>query len=301
MLPFTVLRQVHMDSDRFFVLQDPLGYKLLMPYDYYKHYGLKTGQTISCRIDKVNCNGRVFLEPMHPFYKEGSIYPFQVVRTGEKKNLAGELSSFLVVKDLLGKEWEVIRHHDAAPGIKDGQVNCLVGRIKKGVLSLRLQADMNLSAQLQQGKIYSFFVSGDSFDAVRNISYFVLADEHGSKHLLRKKHYLQYNISPGMHIRCQAGPLTAEGWVMLEPEHPCYRKAEVYDWKPDHLEELVFSDGNKQMVLVLKDCFGEDVKLPVDPEVADAFSQKETLRCRVRDIIKSRPLLELLPEDQQLI
>ncbi len=295
-LPFTILKVMNIDSESFFVLQDPGGYKLLMPYDRYAHYGLVEGQTISCRIDKVNCNGRVFLEPAHPYYKEGKAYTFQVIGSGQRTNLAGEKLGFLLVRDKTGKTWEVVRHHASNDEPEMKEVRCRVVRIKKGVLYLELDGDRTGSATLEAGKTYSFYVSGEGVDPLNNQAYFVLKDENGNGHLLRKKHFLHYGIKPGMQIRCRTGFSRAAGQAVLEPEHPCYLTGEVYEWKTDHLEELVFSDGSKQMVLVLKDCFGEEVKLHLDGETAKKHHSKGRVWCRVKEIVKSRPDLELLSE-----
>ncbi len=72
---FRILKVVSLGEDEgWFVMQDPNGYKILLPKGFYEDYGFAPGQSVSCRVDKINCNGRMFLEPGHPHYKEGEVY-----------------------------------------------------------------------------------------------------------------------------------------------------------------------------------------------------------------------------------
>jgi hypothetical protein len=57
---------------------------LLLPVEPYNNYCIGGNSTIECRIDKINCSGKVFLEPRHPVYIEGETYDFIVHRASIK-------------------------------------------------------------------------------------------------------------------------------------------------------------------------------------------------------------------------
>jgi len=70
--PFRITKFVQLqDNSWYYVLQDINGLKHFMPAGYYKDYGFSIGIQIKCKIDRINCTGRIFLEPEHPYYQEG--------------------------------------------------------------------------------------------------------------------------------------------------------------------------------------------------------------------------------------
>jgi hypothetical protein len=74
------------------ILLGPDRKKYLLAEQYYENYHLKIGQTIVCTIDKINCSGKIFLEPDHPYYKIGERYDFLVLRLAERENFLARLS-----------------------------------------------------------------------------------------------------------------------------------------------------------------------------------------------------------------
>jgi hypothetical protein len=68
------------DQKQYLILEDPDGIKHFLDEEPYKHYHLKAGTTIRCRVEKINCTGRVFLEPEHPLYHVGSVYRFRIMK-----------------------------------------------------------------------------------------------------------------------------------------------------------------------------------------------------------------------------
>ena len=294
-LSFKILRTVSMDGDKHFILLDPYGYKLMLPVAFYTHYGFAEGQTLRCRVDKVNCNGRVFLEPVHPYYEEGQSYTFPVLSSGRRINLAGMEQQYLVVEDRLGLRWEVVVPREWTALRKGDRVLCRIERIKKGVLYLQLAEDGCKPDYPQAGSCHVFEVVNERTDPSTGQVFYVVKDEKGGGHLLGKKHFVHYGLKPGKKIRCMVGPFMATGFFELEPEHPCYEAGKVYEMELNHAEELIFPDGSVQKVLVFRDCFGEDVKLPADEETLKRYGEKTKIHCLVKRIHKSRLELEVHP------
>jgi len=127
--PFRIHNHLQLqDGLWYYVLEDINGLKHFMPADYYKNYRLKTGEEIVCRIDKINCTGRIFLEPRHPVYKEGQTYNFDVVSFSKEDNLM-----LFFVKDIHGNSIEVQQYDNSASDFEaKKKVKCVVLSIKKG-------------------------------------------------------------------------------------------------------------------------------------------------------------------------
>jgi hypothetical protein len=292
--PFAILKVISLgEGEDWFVLQDPLGYKILMPQWYYRDYGFEPGQTISCRIDKINCNGRMFLEPRHPHYEEGQAYSFEVTGSGHRINILDQDEYYLQVSDVFGNHWEVLTTHAGQVDLPPPQIRCLVKRIKKGRLFLLMEGQEAAGGGLATGRSYRFSVIDERINPEDGHSYYILEDPTGGRHLLRKKYYVHYGLGKGQEVVCRVGRLGTEGLYALEPDHPCYRTGEVAAFDVARLEELVFSDGYRQPVLVLKDCFGEEVKVHLSQDDAVRMARKQSVRGLVKDIRKSRLELDV--------
>lgn len=290
--PFKILKTMELGSDSFFVMKDPLGYKILMPAHFYHHYGFESGQTIECRVDKINCNGRMFLEPVHPHYREGQIYEFEVLNSGVLINILDEQEYFIRVKDVCGLTWTVKVHSAKNIEENSSKISCRLERIKKGKLFLSLESDKPTHSGLITGKTYSFTIVGERINPGDKLSYFVLKDENGNKHLLKKKYYIHYGLKRGMIIDCTVDKFTSEGFFFLEPENPWYKQGESYEFKILEIQKLHFSDGNVQDVLVVDDPYSEPVKLFIEPGQMEILKKKKTVLCKIDRIRKSR--LELI-------
>ena len=128
--PFRIHNHLQLqDGLWYYVLEDINGLKHFMPAGYYTNYALKTGEKINCRIDKINCTGRIFLEPKHPVYKEGEIYNFDVLSFEIKDD-----SCMLFVKDIYGNSIEVQQYGISEDSFEPQKsVRCIVETIKKGI------------------------------------------------------------------------------------------------------------------------------------------------------------------------
>jgi len=292
--PFRILKTMELGNESFFVMQDPMGYKVLMPAHFYPHYGFEPGQTIECRVDKINCNGRMFLEPLHPQYKEGKEYLFDVESSGVRINILDEPEYFITIRDVFGLKWPVKVYSEKYLTENSDTVKCRLERIKKGKLFLSLASDKPAHAGLETGKSYNFTIVNERINPRDKLSYFVLLDENNNKHLLTKKYYTHYGLKKGMQIKCRVDKFTSEGFFFLEPENPWYKQGEKYEFKILEIQKLHFSDGSVQDVLVLEDPYSDDIKTFIEPEQTELLSNQKTVRCKVDRIRKSRLELEII-------
>lgn len=133
--PFRITNLLQLQDDSwYYVMLDINGLKHFMPVEYYAKYGLNIGDEIKCKIDRINCTGRIFLEPQHPFYNEGENYLFEVHKVLVQ---AGE--NILIVKEKFEHFIEISISESVTNEIFNKKnVNCRVICITKGILNLEL-------------------------------------------------------------------------------------------------------------------------------------------------------------------
>ncbi len=293
---FKIIKRISLDdNESFFVLADKMNYKILLPANYYADYGLKVGQNIKCRVDKINCNGQIFLEPEHPVYAENEKYFFDVIEAGRRKNIIDQDELFFVVKDAFSNKWMVTSTDlDNQNLINSEKIECCVERIKKGKLFLKLVNESDEKKRLKIGEEYDFKVIDERLNPDDGFMYYILQGPDGAKHLLKKKYYPHYGIKIGNVIRCRVVKFNSEGYFFLEPENPKYIIGEVYEFPVKRFEEIVYSDGIKQKVIVLEDKFSEEVNVFIDDYEFEKYKDKKSVNAYIDNIRKSRLELKLI-------
>jgi hypothetical protein len=118
------------DGQEYFILEDPYKIRHLLPSWLYESYGIKTSQSIRCKVDKINCTGRVYLEPEHPYYVAGNTYDFTFHSIGMSTR---SQKLFMIVTDMFNNEVSVDCPKDF--NIENSvpeTVSCKIIRIRKG-------------------------------------------------------------------------------------------------------------------------------------------------------------------------
>ncbi|MEI6059733.1 MAG: hypothetical protein WCR72_03440 [Bacteroidota bacterium] len=127
--PFRIHNLMQLQDDAwYYVLVDINGLKHFMPASYYENYGFATGGLINCKIDRINCTGRIFLEPEHPFYKEGEIYLFDILGFADPSD-----PHILIVREMNGAGIDLPLSRKEIKQLETREkLSCLVKSIKKG-------------------------------------------------------------------------------------------------------------------------------------------------------------------------
>ncbi len=273
-----------------FILLGPDQKKYLLPQVYYENYHLKVGQTLLCTIDKINCSGKVFLEPDHPCYKIGERYDFLVLRLAEQENFFGKTQLIAWVRDLHGLEWfcPIDKSEDIEPGYS--YLACRVDRIKKGILILSLPAMTNRFTTLKAGLIYSFkLVDIKTFE---NEEFYVLKDTIGNFHRLPVFNYVHYGFKPGQNIEAMVVKYMPNGECLIEPVHPFYKIGESYSFKYTGMRKTVDLFGRIEAVINVTDLFGQEIKVkPHAWQTELDLYNPESITCLVQGFRKGRPVL----------
>jgi hypothetical protein len=271
------------DKTDHFVLKGPDNRKFLLPSRQYSHYSIKTGGEVVCRIDRINCRGRVFLEPMNPYYKQGKYYFFKVKGKGTRTDASGRAVRVLFVTDHFGME-SIVEFRGKKP-VNGTRIRLLVEKISKGKLILRSSSGIPAETKMVTGKEYKFVVEKLA-RGIDNRDYFVVKDPFGKRHMIPQEYYESYGLNPGSVFKGSVVKYRTNGEMVIEPENPFYTIGSVLKMA---VTGVSANDIDNAVNVELLDELGHShiVEMPASPE-------EDQLRCRVSAIRKGKPVLEVM-------
>lgn len=127
-----------LNNDDFWVLEDIFGKKHLIEKNIYSGYQFKVGQLIDCNVDKINCQGRIFIEPIHPYYKIGESYLFEFVKKEISLNKKGKTIYSLIFTDKQKNKAVANVNKDTYNSFDKVECYCKIEKIKKATLYLKM-------------------------------------------------------------------------------------------------------------------------------------------------------------------
>ena len=84
----------------------------------------------------INCTGRIFLEPRHPFYNEGETYLFDVVKYPDVNDPQN-----IIISEIFGNTIKVPLSMNVISEVNaEIKLRCIVKSIKKGIPILEISA-----------------------------------------------------------------------------------------------------------------------------------------------------------------
>ena len=293
---FTVFKKIDISEETFFMLIDPKGSKYLLPAESYLNYDFKDGSKIRCRIDKINCTGKMYIEPEHPVYRAGEIYKFKILNETSSVNLFGEEERYLCIVDVFNNEIHVpviSPHKRFIPGDSE---DLLVTRVIKGKPDLFLSSEFNYHSDLKKGERYLFHLQGIS--AIGGKDYYRLIDDKGNFHFLRQKYYADRKYLQGSEIFCTIVNEPIPGTYYLEPDYFDYVIGERYDFQFLKYDKHHHKDGTTEEVLTVLDKYKKECTLFVEwhnfiePEPSEVITT--LINAKVLYIFKGRLFLSIL-------
>jgi hypothetical protein len=111
------------------VVQDIFEDRHLVPTKFYKNYIIKLGEYYKFHIDKINCKGQIFLEPMHPEYRIGESYEFRVKGMSELMRKRGDSKCYYLMEGRSG--YPAYLEKRSLKIQKENWIKCNVVKIKK--------------------------------------------------------------------------------------------------------------------------------------------------------------------------
>jgi hypothetical protein len=132
---FKVLNIVTLQDNRdYYILEDQNSVKHFIDAEMYANYGIEVGSKIECKVDKINCTGRIILEPIHPIYCEGQSYFFNLVSAQETR--AGIR---LTIADIFQNKIELNVPSSLMHSFEqENFIKCKVIHLKKGVPEIEI-------------------------------------------------------------------------------------------------------------------------------------------------------------------
>jgi hypothetical protein len=269
------------------MLIGPDGRKYLLPLTFYRGYTLVSPGPIKCKIDKINCSGKVFLEPANPFYTEGESYVFDVRHNSEFTDSNGNIHRSYAVADMLGNLIDVPAELMAGIQEEGEKITLRVERISKGKLHFTRKREADDLEKLEEGKSYDFrilkTVSGPDDEPC-----YAAADIYGDLHLLQVRYYSHYGFKVGASFRGKVVRYSLGSPKTIEPENPWFKPGDkmrvtIASWAPLETGEGFICDGFDD------NGFSHTLILSEAPA-------GNSLICRVVKIRKGKPVLEKAEE-----
>lgn len=284
---FRVISGVQLPPEQIlhWVLLSPENTRLLLRADYYYGYGIVEGSFIRCRVDKINCSGRIYLEPLHPLYSEGSVAEFEYA--GMQACADGEDLRHCI-RDRMGKLHPLEIDWPKPPPCGK-LVNCRVVRIKKGSLMVIPEELDFIPPYLEPGTLQHFVLSGK----VRpggGAEHFLLRGGDGI-HFIKSKYYNAYGLQVGDQVRCRVLGRPSLFRHYLEPLHPHFTPGLNYEFTivGRHPSDW---EGRNTIRWEVKGPDGE--RHFADSGMDKDYAPGTKVSCRVEDIRMSRLRLRIL-------
>lgn len=264
-------------NEELWILESMLGDKFTLNNKTYKHYNLSIGKTIKAKIDRINCSGRIFIEPEHPIYKEGNTYNFELKKILNIKNKEADI----IIIDCYSNEIQTKVHIQNISEIAN-KIALKVAFCRKG-LALVYDSTLEGTLKYQERQIYPFKILGIE-NGPNEEEQFILADEEGLRQFLFVQDYEEYNFKTDQIIHCEVIRINAGRILTLEPLHPHYKIGEIIELeykKPLSKEEAIshkhklheMSDKNGNLFLLSDRFITQELKGTSNKYRIDAFKK----------------------------
>lgn len=285
---FTITGSVLLpDGHDCFILTDINKVKHLLYKEYYKNYKLELNQVVRCRIDKINCAGKIYIEPEHPYYKLGERYSFVFDHYVDVRSNHGDYERLAILKNGYAEDIWLAADDTDSPLKKGEQVSAIVERIKKGRVYISLGTSINDYTGMEAGKRYRFTLSHLVNSGSRMASY-VMRDDHGKEFRIRKKFYSTSGFNKGDLITCEL--VETDHQVFLEPLHPFYEVGFIYDFRIIGEAMVQEYPDQEAEAYLLENKFGKDIILK-KKDIPSGKVKGEMVKCTVTAIKKSQVFL----------
>ena len=280
---FLIEKEINFNNRDFFVLSGPDKRKYLLDRQDYADYCLEPGKMVDCRVDKINCQGEVFLEPRHPLYTEGESYSFEVAGTEERIEKSGAKTEVVLLTDSRGKTisvpGSVLGYSDIDPGTS---VSLVIDRIIKGELKVSGEATEKHSPKEEDSRVREFYIISRS-KGIDGKDYFLVKDKDDETYTLAADYYRHYGLKKGSSFRGRLVKYTSMDRPTVEPLNPFYEPGSIYNFV---VHELIRISEN-QLYLIVKDKHGFKHRT----DFLDGVEKGQPIKCRVEKMRKGWPVL----------
>ncbi len=134
---FYVEKLLPLPDGKYYILVDNWNRKYLLPQQYYIDYPISVGTNIFCHVNKINCNGKIFLEPRHPIYKINDEDIFTLYELQQRiKQRTKEPYYVILAHNQKYDKAVVLNHTEIDLETLPADYKCKVVKVKKAELQL---------------------------------------------------------------------------------------------------------------------------------------------------------------------
>jgi len=289
---FGVLRRITLPDDtESWVLTLTGEDRYLLPVEYYESYPIVVGETLECRIDKINCSGRIYLEPIHPVYTEGRVIDLILHSTEACTDRAGNTLHKMVLQ---GDDGAVHTHLCLSAGGFPTGTNVLaeILQIRKGKLVLMIK-DPKPACTMVPGDVVEWTIIETASYCGEEVV--VIEGDHGLRTYLTIKDYPFLNLTSGSSFTGTLVRLEPSGVPLVEPQHPDYQPGNVYTFRVSGSTVSSEKDGEIKTILLVEDCNGNIIKVYTGQDSDhELLLRSGDLDCLVLRLKKGRPVLRVV-------
>lgn len=136
---FKVEKIIDLSGESYFILLSEFDKQYLLPVKYYDEYNIKVGNEIRCKIDRISCSGRVYIEPKSPIYSKGDKDIFTLLEVKQKETRKTK-DKYLVIKAMSSKtNRAIVVDYSKCLNYSLGEnYFCEIIKIKKAEMHLKL-------------------------------------------------------------------------------------------------------------------------------------------------------------------
>jgi hypothetical protein len=289
---FGVLRRITLpDDSESWVLTLTGEDRYLLSVEYYESYPIVVGETLECRIDKINCSGRIYLEPIHPVYTEGRVIDLVLRSTEACIDRAGNTLHKMVLQ---GDDGAAHTHLCLfAGGFPPGtKVQAEILQIRKGKLVLVIK-EPEPACKLVPGETGEWVIlETTTFCGEEAV---LVEGGPGLRTFLNPHDYPFLEFVPGQSFSGNLVRLDPNGVPLVEPIHPVYKPGHVYPFRITGSTDSSEKGEREQTILLVEDDYGNIIKVYPGQDFAhDQCLLSSSVDCLVLRLKKGRPVLRMV-------
>jgi hypothetical protein len=270
-----------------YILLHETGRKMLLKQKYYVKYNFSIGQIIQCRVDKVNCTGKVFLEPKHPYYSDNQAYLFEIVKLIDDRDSLFNAK----IKDAFENIIDIYLESIETKKL-NSYVLLNVDKIKKGVPILGALRSGKIE-EINRGKEETITMQIVTIENFNSDQYFILLNKSNLWAKLKVKHYIKWGFDINDEILCRIIGRKHTTQLDIEPINPWYQIGKVYPFKKVGVENYIDLEGNPAKVMVVTDVISNKCGVKITDLIEKKLQVVDDILCRVNGFRKGRPQLEI--------
>ena len=244
---------------------------------------IQIGQFVDCYVDKINCSGQIFIEPISDKLAIGNTISLTVLGNIAVSDSLQNTKYHVELQTKNGIQSEIISYYK----IDSPTLECKIIGLKNA--KLLVEDISNLQVYNQKNQIYEFQVIREIDVAEIGKSLYV-RDAHHNSHIIPYSIFKHYNLRTKQKISCRVLGFDKFFNLKLEPKHPYYEIGNSYFFKTIRMDSSIDELGNIIQILIVVDKLGKEANIV---QLPNNYKQTEEVEAIVYRINNGRLYLYL--------